>query len=58
MSTVARTLREDSRDRLRRMTAVERLAEALSLGPRAIAAYAAAHGLEPALTGVMLDLAG
>lgn len=73
MSIVARTLREDSRDRLRRMTAVERLAEALSLGQRAIAAYAAAHGLErdaarrelerAAQAGrrrsrVMLDLAG
>ena len=29
------------------MTAAERLAEALMLGQRAIAAYAAAHALEP-----------
>jgi hypothetical protein len=47
MSTVARKLREDSRERLRRMTGAERLAEALMLGQRAIVAYAAAHGLEP-----------
>jgi endonuclease V-like protein UPF0215 family len=44
---VARQLREDSRERLRRMTAAQRLAEALKLGRSAIAAYAAAHGLEP-----------
>jgi len=46
MSTVAETLREDSRERLRRMTPTERLAEALRLGQAAIAAYAAAHGLD------------
>jgi cell division inhibitor SulA len=45
MSTVAETLREDSRARLRGMTAAERLAEALRLGQQAITAYAAAHGL-------------
>jgi hypothetical protein len=47
MSAVADKLRQDSRDRLRRMTAAERLAEALMLGQRAIAAYAAAHALDP-----------
>jgi hypothetical protein len=46
MSTVAETLQEDSRERLRRMTPAERLAEALRLGQAAIAAYAAAHGLD------------
>lgn len=46
MSTVADQLREDSRERLRRMTPAARLAESLRLGQEAIAAYAAAHGLE------------
>jgi len=48
MSTVGETLQEDSRERLRRMTPAERLAEALRLGQAAIAAYAAAHGLDHA----------
>lgn len=47
VSTVAERLRQESRERLRRMTGAERLAEALRLGQRAIAAYAAAHALEP-----------
>ena len=46
MSTVARKLREEDRQRLSRMTAQERLAEALALGETAIAEYAAAHGLD------------
>jgi hypothetical protein len=46
MSTVAETLEEDSRARLRAMTAAQRLAEALLLGQRAISTYAAAHGLD------------
>ena len=46
MSAVAEKLRQESRERLRRMTAAERVAEALMLGQRAIAAYAAAHALE------------
>jgi hypothetical protein len=46
MSTVAERLSEDSRARLRAMTAAERLAEALLLGERATLAYAAAHGLD------------
>ena len=45
MSNVAELLREESRKRLRSMTPAERLREALALGQRAIAAYAAAHGL-------------
>jgi hypothetical protein len=47
VSTVAETLHEDSRARLRGMTAAERLAEALELGQRAISAYAAAHQVHP-----------
>jgi hypothetical protein len=47
VSSVAEKLRADSRERLRRLTGAERLAEALMLGQRAIAAYAAAHALEP-----------
>lgn len=46
MSTVADTLRADSRERLRRMTPAGRLAEALKLGQAAIGAYAAANGLD------------
>jgi cell division inhibitor SulA len=46
MSRVAEELREESRKRLLRMTPAERLAEALRLGQRDIAAYAAAHGLD------------
>jgi len=46
MSAVAEKLRQESRARLRRMTGAERLAEALRLGRRAIAAYAAAHALD------------
>jgi hypothetical protein len=47
MSRVAQKLREASRERVLRMTPAERLAEALRLGQRAIAAYAAAHGIQP-----------
>ena len=46
MSTVAERLREDSRERLRRMTPAARLLEALTLGERAIDAYSAAHGVD------------
>jgi hypothetical protein len=46
MSSVAKRLREESRERLRRMTPAERLAEALELGERAIDMYAAAHGID------------
>ena len=46
MSTVAERLCEESRARLRAMTAAERLAEALLLGQRAISSYAAAHRLD------------
>ena len=46
MSKVAERLREESRERLRRMTPTQRLDEALALGKRAIDAYAAAHVLD------------
>jgi hypothetical protein len=58
MSAVAEKLRQDSRARLRRMTAAERLAEALMLGRRAIAAYAAAHALDPDVARLRLERAG
>lgn len=45
MSRVAERLDEDSRARLRGMTAAERLAEALLLGERSVSVYAAAHRL-------------
>ncbi len=41
MSSVAEKLRADSRERLRRMTPAERLAEAIRLGQSAIAVEAA-----------------
>jgi len=46
MSKVADRLQEESRERLRKMTPAERLAEALELGERGIDAYAAAHGID------------
>lgn len=46
MSSVAERLRADSRERLRRMTPAERLAEAMRLGQSTIGEYAAAHGLD------------
>ena len=58
MSTIARMLREDSRDRLRQMTPSEQLAEALALGRSAVAAYAAAHGVDPFEAQRRLDRAG
>jgi endonuclease V-like protein UPF0215 family len=48
MSAVAEALREESRERQRRMSAEQRLGEALALGKRAIATYAAAHGVDEA----------
>jgi hypothetical protein len=45
-SFIAERLREEDRERLRRMTAAERLAEAFALGDAAIDLYAAAHGLD------------
>jgi len=46
MSKVANLLREQDRERLARMTPDERVQEALALGQRDIATYAAAHGLD------------
>jgi hypothetical protein len=46
VSEVAARMRQEQRERLARMTAQERLQEALALGQNAIATYAAAHGLD------------
>lgn len=46
MSSTAEHLRAESRERLRKMTAAERVAEALYLGEQAILFYAAAQGLD------------
>src|SRR4051812_840186 len=46
VSSVARQLRDEDRERVRRMTGEERLAEALAMGTTAIAQYAAAHGID------------
>jgi hypothetical protein len=58
VSTIARTLEEDSRDRLRRMTPADRLAEALALGRSAVTAYATAHGIDHAEAQRRLEQAG
>lgn len=58
MSDVGERLREESRERLRRMTPAERLAEALELGERAIDAYAAAHGIDRAAARHRLESSG
>jgi hypothetical protein len=47
MSKVATLLRQQEYDRLARLTADQRLQEALELGQRDIAAYAAYHGVDP-----------
>jgi hypothetical protein len=57
MSAVAEALRADSRARQRRMTGEERLAEALVLGRRAIASYAAAHGIDESEARIRLEKA-
>lgn len=46
MSTISERLREEDRERLFRMSPLERLAEALALGDAAIEAYAVAHGVD------------
>jgi hypothetical protein len=46
MSKVATLLRQQEYDRLARLTPDERVQEALALGQRDIAAYAAAHGVD------------
>jgi hypothetical protein len=46
VSFVARRLDDALRDRQRRMTGAERVAEALAMGDRAIAEYASAHGID------------
>jgi hypothetical protein len=46
MTSVAERLRQQDRERMRRMTPAERVAEALALGEAAIALHASAHGLD------------
>ncbi|HSF19762.1 MAG TPA: hypothetical protein VLK65_29850 [Vicinamibacteria bacterium] len=58
MSTVAERMREESRERLRKMTPAERLAEALVLGERAIDAYAEAHGIDRVAARRRLESSG
>jgi len=58
MSTVAQRLRRDDIERLRRMTAAERVAEALALGRTAAEAYAHAHGLDLTEARLRLERAG
>lgn len=58
MSNVAELLREESRERLRRMAPAERLAEALALGDDAIGAYAKAHGIDPVAARHRLESSG
>ena len=45
MSSVAESLREQSRARLRAMTPAERVSEAFMLGARGVEVYGAAHEL-------------
>jgi hypothetical protein len=58
MSRVGDELRRDQAARSARMTAAERLAEALRLGQDAIAAFAAAHGVTPGEARCRLERAG
>jgi hypothetical protein len=58
MSTVAERMREEGQERLGRMSAAERVAEALALGQAAITAYAAAHGLDREEAQRQLERAG
>ena len=51
-------MREEQRERLRRMTAAERVAEALALGQAAIEIYAAANGVSRDEARRRLELAG
>jgi len=46
MATISERLLQEDRERLRRMTPDERLAEALALGDAALDAYAAVHGVD------------
>ena len=57
MSDVADALRREDRERLARLTAHERVAEALALGERTVASYAAAQRLDPAEARIRLERA-
>ena len=58
MPTVAQRLRRDDIERLRRMTPVQRVAEALALGREAAETYAHAHGIDLAEARLRLERAG
>ena len=58
MATVAERLRREDIERLRRMTAAERVAEALALGCTAVEAHAHANGLALAEARRRLERAG
>ena len=58
MATVAERLRREDIERLRRMTAGERVAEALALGRAAVEAHAHANGLDLAEARRRLERAG
>ena len=58
MVTISERLRQEDRDRLRRMTPEERLTESLALGDEAIDAYAAAHGVDREEARRRLEQAG
>lgn len=58
MLTISERLRQEDRDRLRRMTPEERLAEALALGDEAIEAYATANGVDREEARRRLEQAG
>lgn len=55
---MAERLREESLERLRRMTPRERLAEALELGEIAVDTYAAAHRIDRVASRRRLETAG
>ncbi len=57
MSSVADALRREDRERLGRLSAHERVAEALALGERTLASYAAAQHLGLAEALIRLERA-
>jgi hypothetical protein len=58
MATVAERMRQEDRERLKRMTPAERVAEALELGRAAAEAYAHAHGVDVEEARRRLERAG
>ena len=58
MSPLARAMREQELERMRRMTPTERFEESLRLGQAAIGNYAAAHGVTHEEARKRIDKAG